>query len=448
MRQGFVWLATFLAFPIAGAPLLAHAAYRRLGLLSRFGLSCAVGCLAVTTAMTVSTFLRFPWHPALLVLEAGILCAGLRLLVGLTAAGPVPRKGRPLDPLEWIALGVIAISLFAATLAAASASATSADLFLFWGPKAIAFANARGVDAAYLREPLLKYQHLSYPPLVPNAYAFASLVAGHFPWMAAVMTFPLFLGVLVVALPGLLRESCVRRSALVASAATAASLALIGSVYVAAGNADIFLLLFEVMAVAVLLGAEGPDRASYLLAGLLLAGATAAKVEGLPFALVTGLLFLVCAGSRGNVRRAGAAALVLGPTAVVIGIWFAFEKLRLNFLGYESYGPFFDADWRSLGRVTRTVAHALAQAGGGLPWLVPAIAAGAAISRAREWMIPVAIGALLSAFFLFTYLHGGDPTLWIAWSAGRVFAVVSPLLVMASVAGHRADGQVTGRSKI
>ncbi len=439
MRSGFLWLLSFLIFPLAGWPLLGHPIYRRLGFVSRLMLSGAVGCIAVTTAMTVSTVFHFSWQPALLVPASMVILIGARLLIGLTPDPPRPRRGDRFRYFEWIALSVIFISSCAATLAATSASATSADLVLFWGPKAMAFAKARGVDAAYLSDPLLRYQHFSYPPLVPNAYALATLLAGRFSWLAAVMTFPLLLVALGLALPGIFRGWCSRHAALVASACVIASLALIGQTYLIAGNADIFLLTFEVLAIAVLLGTERGGKASLLLSGILFAGAASAKVEGLPFVVAAGLLFLLLLASRRGFRRPAAAALLLGPTAIVVAIWFFFEKSRLGVLGYESYGPFLEADWRSSGRVVWMTARALASAGVGLPWMLPVAALAVSVPRKREALVPVLTAFVLTVFFLFTYLHGGDPSLLISWSAGRIFAVISPLLIVASVAGLKSE---------
>ncbi len=436
MRTGFIWLATFLAFPLAGWPLLSHRAYRRLGLTSRFVLSGAVGCVTVTTVMTVSTVLGIRWYPPLILLSAALVSGAARLLVGDSQDRlRVAEQGR-LQWAEGVALGVIFVSVSAATLAASSAAVTSADLFLFWGPKAMAFARARGIDSAYLGDPVLRYQHFSYPPLVPNAYAFATLVAGRFTWMSAVMTFPLLLASLVLALPGVLGSWCSRRSAFVATACMGASLALIGQEYLVGGNADFSLLLFEVLAVALLSGTQPVDRASAFLAGILLAGASAAKVEGLPFAICAGLLF-VAFGRRGGSGRLAASALVLGPSVFVTALWFGFEKARLGFFGYETYGPFLAADWKSLGLVLWKTAAALADAGRGFPWIVPVAAIAVAFRLRREALVAFGTAMTLAAFFVFTYLHGGgDPTLWIIWSAGRIFAVISPMLVISSLHGR------------
>jgi hypothetical protein len=301
------------------------------------------------------------------------------------------------------------------------------------------------MDAEYLADLLHRYQHASYPPLVPNAWAFSTLAAGSFPWAGPIATFPILLALLAAGLPGLLRRFASAGNALAATAAITASLGLVGRVYQVAGNADMALLLFQLLAVAILIFPAADDRAGQIVAGLLLGGAAAAKVEGLPFAFAAAVFSLALARpeslASGWKRAAATAARLLAPTALALGAWFLFGRQHAVFLGYESYGPALDVHWGTLGLVLASTSRALARAGWGLPWLVPiaALVAGR-LSRTgrgesgRSAWYPIAIAGVLSAFFVFTYLHGPDPTLWIDWSAGRIFAVVSPLLVLAVIA--------------
>jgi hypothetical protein len=308
---------------------------------------------------------------------------------------------------------------------------------LFWGPKAAAFANARAIDAEYLADHLHRYQHASYPPLVPDAFAFATLAAGKLSWRAAAATFPAILALLAAALPGVLRPAFSRREGLAGAAAVTASLSVAGVALQMAGNADPFLLAFEILGVAVLLGAAIDDRPAHLVAGLCFAGAAAAKVEGLPFVLCAAVFYALLRGRplATRWRRAAAAlAWLLAPAAVALAGWFAFGRGRAVFTGYESYGPALDIHWRTLPRVLSEIARALAAPAFALPWLVPlaAFAASRPLSRFGG-LYTAAIGAVLTLFFVFTYLHGPDPGLWIGWSAGRIFLVLSPLLALGAL---------------
>ena len=461
MRDTAVWLSTLLAFPLAGMPLLSHRRFRSWGAAARFVVAAAVGVFAITTTMALFTLAGWKWRLPLLVAAALGECLLLRLaLPSATPAPPPPPAPQRAGFRERLALAAILASLLAAAASTYASSSTSTDLLLFWGPKASAFAAARGMDAEYLADLLHRYQHASYPPLVPNAWAFSTLAAGSLPWAGPIATFPILLALLAAALPGLLRRFASAGNALVATAAITASLGLLGRVYQVAGNADMALLLFQLLAVAILVGSAADDRAAQVVAGLLLGGAAAAKVEGLPFAAAAAVFSLALAQPASFVsgwkRAAATAVRLLAPTALALGAWFLFGRQRAVFLGYESYGPALDVHWGMLGLVLGSVARALGRAGWGLPWLVPIAALVASrISRpdgpGRAAWYPVAIGAVLSAFFLFTYLHGPDPSLWIDWSAGRIFAVVSPLLVLAVIAprapavgdtaGERARGE-------
>jgi hypothetical protein len=88
----------------------------------------------------------------------------------------------------------------------------------------------------------------------------------------------------------------------------------------------------------------------------------------------------------------------------------------------------------------KAIGHALSSTGHGLPWLVP-LAVLAAAGRLRpSALLPLGVAAALTGFLLFTYTHRSeDPTLWISWSAARVFSPVAMLLGLAATC--RRDGE-------
>jgi hypothetical protein len=447
MRTGFLWLASLALFPAAGAPLLAHRAFRGYGIPARIVLAAAAGAVVISETMTVATIFGWRWNVAALVLCGMLECLALRFVLG--GEMPAAEEDRPRDsgPRSWaarVAILVCALAILAAAVAAISASATSPDLQLFWGPKAQAFAAARGLDAAYLADPIYHYQHRSYPPLLPNVYAFAILAAGggRLPWLAAIATFPILIVGMAMGLPGILRRSVPRTDALVAAAAITAAAGFLGIALEMAGNADPAILLFGTLAVAILLGTGGEERSGQLLAGLLLAGAAMVKTEGLPLAAAAVVcLFLL----RRRTFSPRSVALLAVPTLVCLASWFAFGLRTGAFREYESYGPILEVHWERLGCVLTLIARCLAEAGAATPWLVPLAALLIARSKSRRALYPLAIAALLGAFFVFTYLHGdADPTLWIIWSSGRIFAILSPLLVLAVIAGRVPDGVPAG----
>ncbi|MEO8431889.1 MAG: hypothetical protein ABI592_10305 [Acidobacteriota bacterium] len=399
--------------------------------------------------MNVSSLAGLAWRLPLILLAALAECFLLRLLLprpsGEWAPAPEPRA---ITLAEGLALTMTLAAVAIAAAATLSTSATSPDLLLFWGPKAEAFAAAKGLDAGYLGDPLLRYQHHSYPPLVPQVYAFATIAAGagRLPWMAAAATFPLLLAATAAGLFGVLRASFPRRDAAIATAAVSAALGLFGHVFAVAGNADPALLLFETLALGILVGEAGGSDGGQLLAGMLFAGALAAKVEGLPFVAAAGGLFLLARGRSVAWRRAPAWLFV--PGILSLGAWFAFGRARHLFRAYETYGPTFEVHTERLGLVLVAIGKALFGAAAGLPWLLPLAALLFAGRRAKASLYPAAIAGSLSVFFVFTYLHGApDPALWIEWSAGRIFSIVSVLLTLAVIAARPArDGAGEGET--
>lgn len=432
MRAGYLWLASFLAFPVVGAPLLTHPAFRRFGLLTRLVLSTGVGMVLISWTMTLFALSSLRWGPALVLIAAAVAFA-LRLSLRGDQEIPSPRErgeekgeGR-LATVTLIASFLTALSLLAALLATIAGRSTSMDLLLFWGPKAQQFAATRTVDLDFLRAPFHEYLHIYYPPLVTNVYAFGAMIAGRFPWGAATLTFPVLLAATAIGLTGILEKESGAARATATTALATSAIGLLGIHAAVAGNADPFLLFFEVLGLALLLTAVAGSTAGKLLAGLFLAGAATSKVEGLPFLLAAVVIFLVLEKKRRD-PIGKAVFLLVGPTAVSLGTWFAFGATRRLFYGYQSYGRFLDVRWDHISEVISGFGAAFWKAGYALPFLVPLLVMLATRGKTRRALIPIGIAAALSGFLLFTYLHGDvDPTLWIRWSAARVF---SPLPVL------------------
>jgi hypothetical protein len=383
--------------------------------------------------MTVLAVFGISWNPIVLVVLASVTSLVVRRLL---TAEPEPDRVMPEEPVaglgENLALGVSGVSMLVALVATASAAATSPDLLLFWGAKAQAFAAARTIDASFLRNPDLSYMHPSYPPLVTNLFAFATQVAGRLPWGAASLTFPLLLAALGSSLPGALRLNAPRRIAWAASALVVSALGFLGNELDVAGNADPWLWTFEALAMALLVSPAACTGAVQLLAGLLLAGAVTAKVEGLLFALASVAPFLLL--RRKEIRIGRAAAFLLVPGAVSLGAWFWFEASRHVFYGYEQYGRLLEIHWDRLPLVLSGIGRALWSAGWALPYLLPLAALFLVPARPRLPRIPIGVSLALCLFSVFTYLHGdSDPSEWIGWSAGRIFSPIPVFLAIAAV---------------
>jgi len=441
VRAGYLWLASFAVFPLAGAPFVVHPAFRRFGNVCRIALAGGVGMVLLSATMTVWALAGWRWGPILVLASAAVAFA-LRSLIpkGSDPAPPEARSGRrdqsQARTLVWIALILTAISIFAALAATLAARSTSPDLLLFWGPKAQQFAAARTIDAGFLSAPYLEYLHVYYPPLVTNVFAFATMIAGRFPWGAATLTFPLLLAATAVGLFGILRAEAPAPPAAAATALVISALGLTGIHSSVAGNAEPFLLFFELLAVALLVTPAARSEAGKLLAGLFLAGAAAAKVEGLPFVGAVIVLFLLV--DRDAARPfARSALLLLAPTIVSIGTWLAFGAMRKVFFGYKGYGRSLEFHWDHLSAVASAIGTALWKAGYVLPFAVPILVLLTIRPKGRRAVLPLGVAAALSVFLLLTYLQSPrDPRLWIAWSAARTFSPVTAMIALASFRGR------------
>ena len=72
MSAGYVWLAAFLVFPIVGAPLVKHPAFRVFGLPTRAVLSGGVGMVVLSWTMTAFSVLRLRWGPVVVLVSAAL----------------------------------------------------------------------------------------------------------------------------------------------------------------------------------------------------------------------------------------------------------------------------------------------------------------------------------------------------------------------------------------
>ncbi len=440
MRAGHLWLASFLAYPLVGAPLLAARSFRVLGLPARAVLSGGVGMVLVSGTMTVFALAGVRWGLAVLLVAAAV-SAALRLLLPRddVVSAPAPPEGRAgggraIAPIAW---AITVVSIFAALAATLEGGSTSADLVLFWGPKAQQFAIARTIDAGFLGSPFLEYLHVYYPPLVPNVMALGAMAAGRFPWGAATLTFPLLLAATAIGLAGILKTGTGPAPAAAVSALVTSGIALVGIRGLVPGNAEPFLLFFEILAVALLLTPAAATTGGKLLAGLFLAGAATSKVEGFPFVVAAAVLFALV--ERETLRRTlRSAALLLGPTVVSLGAWLAFGEVHRLFHGYRGYGEVLAPRWERLSGILATIGADLWKSGYALPWLLPLAVMLLSGRKGRRVLLPIGIATLLAGFLVFTYLTtAGDPTMLIHWSAARVFSPISGLFALAVLASPR-----------
>ena len=317
MRTAIGWIGSLAALCLLGLPLMGARPFRRLPIASRVAVAWGVGAYVLATVMTLFALAGAPWHPAALAIASAVAAVLLRRWIGQhEPQAAAAERGRPL----WLGLGLAAAAggVAVALIAALTGSATSADLFLFWGPKGEAFGAARTVDVKFLTEPFHDYLHASYPPLVTNLFAFATEIAGRFSWPAATLTYPAILAALAFALIGLLRLGLSAADSAVMTAVVTCGIALAGNSSDIAGNGEMVLLFFEATAMALLIAPQASAPSLQALAGALLGGAAASKVEGLPFVLTAIAAFLLWGPKSGSTWRTAMRLGVPVPKSIVV----------------------------------------------------------------------------------------------------------------------------------
>jgi hypothetical protein len=258
------------------------------------------------------------------------------------------------------------------------------------------------------------------------------MIAGRFPWGAAAQTFPLLLAATAIGLAGIVKTELTPPRAAATTALATSAIALIGIHASVAGNAEPFLLFFEILGLTLLVTPIARSTAGKLLAGLLFAGAATSKVEGLVFVLAAGVLFAL-------IERSGARPfwrtllLLFAPTVVALGTWLAFGASHHLFSGYQGYGSLLEPRLGSLTTILSDVGVALWKAGYALPWLVPLVVLLLVTGKNRRAWLPVLAALAIAGFLLFTYLTTESMfRLLIAWSAARVLSPLSALFALAS----------------
>jgi hypothetical protein len=357
------------------------------------------------------------------------------------------RRSRETEPVAEgpgspVAGAAVVLVLAAVTYAAATARATAADLLLFWGAKGQRFAQARAIDVDFLREPMHRLMHPDYPPMLTSLYAWGTLAAGRFAWGAATLTLPLWLALALAAFYGFAHRSIGRRSAAEHTAVLAAGLGFLTVQMLTAGNADVLLTYFEVVALSALVF-SGDDGEGRIAAAAALTGAVLTKVEGVVFAgLLVGafVLFGTSCGrgrdrGRGRGLRRVQAAVSLGlPPLLAFAAWLAY--CRFHGL-LDIYGPRPGPTSAHIPAILGQILHEASFSSAYAPWVVFLVLLmwGA---KSRAAAMPLLCGAGFVAFLVYMYATSRvDPSLWIYWSGARLLLTPLVCLAVASAALSR-----------
>jgi hypothetical protein len=403
-----IWVAALLFLIWPGLITWRLPVVARLDLPARLAMAFAAGMVIVVVLLYGYNFAHVPWTRVTVGFPLIVIgCFGLR------------RRAEARLHTDMS----IPIVVFAAitVYGVATARETCGDLIYFWGPKAERFHYAGKIDADFLAFPHYFLMHPDYPPLLPLAYAWPSLVAHRFSWWGPLFLTPIALLAMAFAFRGFTRSGW---HAVLLTAIAAYGFA-IGMV---AGAADPPLLLFEIIAIAALTFA-GDQRDGRIIASIALAAAAFTKVEGAAFAIVALIAFLIVT------RKIARTALLAVPSIVLLGSWILFSAQH----------HLLDAYWKAksathfeaLGTIVMGTLRQASYDVAFVPWIAP-LALLAITRRLRRAALPLLVAAGSIASTIFFYLHADDPGQvgwWIDASAMRVLLTPLACLVVASAAG-------------
>ena len=395
-------LLAYLVLPLIGLVVWRFDFIREMPIGARLGVATAAGALIVALLMSAMSVLGIEWSRTV-IFAVLILVASY----GFRVARNIPRYSQPATR-NLPALAGIAVCFLLTLYGTITARSSCGDLQFTWGPKAIRWFRAGGLDPAVLHTwPQLT---VDYPPLQTLLLAFSNLFSHQFPWWAAVLAGPFFFLAMLAVIRAWTKDD--PGTLLLAAALT--------YTFVFAyphGCAEPPLLLFEAIAIAALTFLDHP-RAQTFLVSLALAGAVFTKLEGATFAIAVFLTILVVQ------RQPKRAFITIAPAALVFGAWMTF--VFTNDLLYMYGGAKMPIYWSTIPVVLKTLARVAKFELYWLPYLVPIVLI--AIGNWRRALVPVSIALLTTGATIYFYVHYPDPVWWIESSSPRV--ILTPLLAL------------------
>lgn len=402
----------YLLLPLSGLWVWRIDYVRGLPRMARLAVAMAAGALTITALMAALSLAGIEWSRTVILPLIALIAIGSITLV--RRAQPVPVQQAPMT--KTIAAGV-ALCLALVTYGTITARQSCGDLQFTWGPKAIRWFRAGGIDVGVLKTwPQLT---VDYPPLQTLLLALSNTFSSHFAWWAAVMAFPLFFAATVAVFHAIGRDGygTLLFAGVLTYAFTWAS---------PAGCAEPPLLLFETIAILALTFVDD-ERTATILAALGAAGAVFTKLEGVTFTIALFLTVLLVK------RRPKQAFLIVIPAALLFAAWMGF--VFANDLLYMYGGAKMPIYWETLPIVLKTLAKVASVHLFWLPFLIPI--AVIALGNVRRAAVPLAIAFLTSGAAVYFYVHYPDPVWWIESSAPRVILTPLVALLIAAVAAWR-----------
>jgi len=410
-----LFFAAFLLLPLFG--LWTFPWLRRMDLGGRIAVAFAAGALLVAVVMALLSLLHIEWSRTTIVVwsaaaQLPLFYAAAKLRRGSSAAAVENGDWRHRSP--YVIFGLLTC------YGLITARESAGDLHFFWGPKAIHFFRAGGIDLAFLADKV--NPNSDYPPLVPLLYAWCQTVAHQFSWPAAVLATALFLFGAVAIFRSFSGDN-------LGAVLLAATLSWGIAIGFAAGAADMPLVFFETLALAALTFIDD-ERTRDILAAIGLAGAAWAKIEGATFVIAVVLAIILV---QRSVKRA---AIIAAPAIVLIGAWVVFLIRNGLIFGYggAKMGIHLSALPKTLALIGKASLYELY----GLPWLVPLVLL--FLGKPRRALLPLIVSVLTLGATVFFYIHIEDPTWWVAASAPRVLLTPLMALVLAASAARGAAG--------
>lgn len=401
-------LLAYLVLPLVGLVVWRFDFIRDMSPGARWSVALAAGALIVALLMAALSLIGVEWSRTIIfILLAAVIGYGLRVARAAPPERQLARNPQP-ETRSAVALSATAFCWLLTLYGTLSARESCGDLQFTWGPKAIRWFRAGGLDPGVLHTwPQLT---VDYPPLQTLLLAFSNLAAHQFPWWAAVLASPLFLLATLAVIRAWSGDD-------LGTLLAAATLTYTYTLSYPAGCAEPPLLLFEAIAIAALTFV--PDsRAQTFLVSLALAGAVFTKLEGTTFAIAVFLTMLLVK------RQPKRALIIIAPAALLFGAWMTF--VFRNDLLYMYGGAKMPIYWSTLPVVLKTLAKVAKFNLWWLPYLVPI--ALIAIGNVRRALVPLSIALLTSGATIYFYVHYPDPVWWIESSSPRV--ILTPLLAL------------------
>ena len=403
MMTEILGLLAYLLLPVIGLVVWRMNFIREMPVSARWSIAAAAGALIVALLMSALSLIGIEWSRTVLFAILAVVAGyGLRVARAADTRNPQPATR------NWIADIGTAASWLLTVYGTITARESCGDLQFTWGPKAIRWFRAGGLDPQVLHTwPQLT---VDYPPLQTLLLAFSNTFSHKFPWWAAVLAAPLFLLATLVLIRAWSGDA-------LGTFLVAATFAYTFTLAYPAGCAEPPLLLYETIAIAALVFVEDP-RAQTFLVSLALAGTVFTKLEGTTFAIA---VFLTILSVQRNPKRA---FITIAPAALLFAAWMTF--VFRNDLLYMYGGAKMPIYWSTLPVVLKTLAKVASFELYWLPYLVPI--ALIALGNVKRALIPLSIALLTTGATIFFYIHYPDPVWWILSSSPRV--ILTPLLAL------------------